>query len=194
MDTNDLWEIAETASISPTAVIGSPFRPLLQGNMPKVEKCIISDNAHIGHFCVVGMGAKIKEGTIVDDYSKIETNATVGPRTLVIYRATICSDCVVGSDCVIGGFITERTHIGSHSRIFGEILHRHPNMDYGWDADEAREDSPLIGEGVFVGFGAKIIGPISIGDNSYISAGSIVTKDIPEDSYVSGHNQIQHKR
>lgn len=39
--------------------------------------------------------------------------------------------------------------------------------------------SPIIGDHVYIGNGAKIIGAIEIGDFTYIEAGAIITKDVP---------------
>ena len=44
----------------------------------------------------------------------------------------------------------------------------------------------VIGNNVWIGAGAIILGGISIGDGSVIGAGSVVTRDIPEDSIVAG--------
>lgn len=43
---------------------------------------------------------------------------------------------------------------------------------------------PTIGNNVIIGSGAKILGPIRIGDNSKIGAGAIVIKDVPPNSTV----------
>ncbi|MDD4893689.1 MAG: serine O-acetyltransferase [Candidatus Omnitrophica bacterium] len=45
---------------------------------------------------------------------------------------------------------------------------------------------PTIGNNVVVGGGAKILGNITIGDNSYIGANAVVIKDVPPNSTVVG--------
>jgi len=45
---------------------------------------------------------------------------------------------------------------------------------------------PTIGNNVVVGAGAKVLGNISIGDNSYIGANAVVIKDVPANSTVVG--------
>jgi acetyltransferase-like isoleucine patch superfamily enzyme len=45
-----------------------------------------------------------------------------------------------------------------------------------------------IGNGCFIGSGAILIGPLTIGDNSIVGAGAIVTKDIPINSVVMGQS------
>jgi len=51
---------------------------------------------------------------------------------------------------------------------------------------------PTIGNAVTIGAGAKIIGNIKVGDNTYIGANAVVTKSVPEYSTVVGTNQVRH--
>lgn len=46
--------------------------------------------------------------------------------------------------------------------------------------------SPVIGNDVFIGAGAKIIGGVTIGDNVKIGANAVVVKDIPSDCTALG--------
>jgi serine O-acetyltransferase len=45
---------------------------------------------------------------------------------------------------------------------------------------------PTIGNNVVIGTGAKVLGNINIGDNSYIGANAVVIKDVPPNSTVVG--------
>ena len=47
--------------------------------------------------------------------------------------------------------------------------------------------SPRIGDHVFLGSGAKIIGDITIGNNVIIGPNAVVTKDVPEDCVIVGN-------
>jgi serine O-acetyltransferase len=47
-------------------------------------------------------------------------------------------------------------------------------------------EGPEIGDGVFVGTGVKILGPVKIGDGAIIGAGSVVLEDVPAHSTVAG--------
>jgi serine O-acetyltransferase len=49
-----------------------------------------------------------------------------------------------------------------------------------------RYKSPKLGDNVFVGAGAKIIGSVTIGNNVKIGANAVVTKDIPDDVTAVG--------
>ncbi len=68
---------------------------------------------------------------------------------------------VIGNNCMIGPSVT----IGGKS---------------GW------YEVPSIGNNVHIHSGAKIIGPVRIGDNVEIGANSVVLKDVPSDCVVAG--------
>lgn len=48
------------------------------------------------------------------------------------------------------------------------------------------QTQPIIGNNVFIGAGAKTIGPVIIGDNVIVGANSVITKDIPKNSITHG--------
>jgi acetyltransferase-like isoleucine patch superfamily enzyme len=44
----------------------------------------------------------------------------------------------------------------------------------------------IIGSGCWIGSGAKVVGPLSIGDNAIIAAGAVVVRDVPNAAIVAG--------
>jgi len=50
----------------------------------------------------------------------------------------------------------------------------------------SKKGSPIIGDNVYIGPGAKIIGKIRIGNNCAIGANCVVTKDVPDNAVVVG--------
>jgi serine O-acetyltransferase len=49
-----------------------------------------------------------------------------------------------------------------------------------------RRQSPLLGNNVFIGAGAKIIGPVTIGDGARVGANAVVVHDVPTGATVAG--------
>jgi serine O-acetyltransferase len=45
---------------------------------------------------------------------------------------------------------------------------------------------PIVERGVQVGAGAVVLGPVTVGENAKIGAGSVVTKNVPANSVVVG--------
>lgn len=53
--------------------------------------------------------------------------------------------------------------------------------------DGDNENRPILGDNVTLGVNVTIIGPVRIGDNVTIGAGSVVVKDIPDNSVAVGN-------
>ena len=54
-------------------------------------------------------------------------------------------------------------------------------------------NSPVLGDNIFIGAGAKIIGNVKIGNNVIIGANAVITKNIPDNKVVVGANIILEK-
>lgn|GEM_PF-991770 len=60
-----------------------------------------------------------------------------------------------------------------------------------WCAEsDLSHEYPTLQEGVYVGAGAKILGPVTIGEWSIIGANAVITKSIPSYATVVGFNKI----
>jgi len=185
-------EVDPSARVCLGAVIGKPFRPLLDTSTETGTevKTIIGPNAYVGYHSVIGAGSTLADGVIVDDYCSIESDVVVGPKTLVVYRAQICNEARVGAGCVIGGFVAERVVIGDRVRVFGKIIHSQRNPTLGWDAPEALEESAIVEADAFIGFDALVAGKVVVGTMAYVCAGAIVTRDVPSRYVAYGVNKI----
>lgn len=53
--------------------------------------------------------------------------------------------------------------------------------------------APKIGNNVYIGAGAKILGNINIGDNVKVGANSVATTDVPDGGTVVGNNILINK-
>jgi serine O-acetyltransferase len=52
---------------------------------------------------------------------------------------------------------------------------------------KSEREFATIGNGVFIGAGAIILGAVTIGDGAWIGAGSVVTHDVPSRAVVTGN-------
>ncbi len=75
--------------------------------------------------------------------------------------------------------------IGETSEI-GEDCLLYQGVTLGGTGKETGKRHPTLGRGVVVGAGAKVLGPIRIGDYSKIGANSVVLKPVPDHSIVVG--------
>jgi acetyltransferase-like isoleucine patch superfamily enzyme len=174
-----------------SAQIDVSYRALLNGKSPTPRNpTSIHSSVSMGQYVLVGSGCAVEEGCVLDHFTWIENGVRIGAGTLVTYRAHIANDVMIGSACVIGGYLGEFSRIGDQSRVFGSLVHRHAQTNIAWDDEAAAEAAPVLGARVFVGFGAVIVGGVTIGDDTYIAANAVVTKSIPAGKLVVDTNRV----
>lgn len=79
----------------------------------------------------------------------------------------------------MGIVIGETARIGNNCTIYHGVT-------LGGTGKDKKKRHPDIGNNVMIGCGAKVLGPIKIGDNVKIGANSVVLKNIESDSTVVG--------
>lgn len=75
--------------------------------------------------------------------------------------------------------------IGETSIIGDDVL-LYQGVTLGGTGIVTGKRHPTIGNNVVIGAGAKVLGNIAIGDNSYIGSNAVVIKDVPPNSTVVG--------
>lgn len=71
-----------------------------------------------------------------------------------------------------------------HRAILGRNCHIDQCVTIG--GTSMKKDVPVIGDNVYVGAGAKILGPVTIGNDVVIGANSVVLNDVPSNCLVVG--------
>ncbi|MET4059655.1 serine O-acetyltransferase [Arthrobacter sp. UYP6] len=86
--------------------------------------------------------------------------------------------------------------IGETAEIGNDVMLYH-GVTLGGRSLARIKRHPTICDGVTVGAGAKILGPVTIGKNSAVGANAVVVKDAPADSIITGiparwrHRQVK---
>jgi serine O-acetyltransferase len=70
--------------------------------------------------------------------------------------------------------------------IIGDDVTLYQGVTLGGTGKEQGKRHPTIGNGVFVGSGAKVLGNIIVGDNCRVGAGSVVLRSVPANSTIVG--------
>ena len=101
----------------------------------------------------------------------------------------ICTGVDIHPAAILGAglFIDHATGvvIGETAEVGDDVTIFHGVTLGGTGADTGKRH-PTIGDRVIVGAGAKILGPIKIGDDSRIGANAVVVKEVPSSSVVVG--------
>jgi serine O-acetyltransferase len=104
---------------------------------------------------------------------EIHPGASIGRRFIIDHGigTVIGETCKIGDDC----YVLQSVILGSKGIASNSNIKRHPT----------------IGNNVEIGAFARILGPITIGDNVIISPHSVITSDIPSNSKITIRNQLQ---
>lgn len=139
----------------------------------------------------VQVGEDVKIYDFVNAYGcEIGDRSKVGTFVEIQKGATIGKDCKISSHTFIceGVHIGDGVFVGHNVSFINDMFPRAVNADGSMQTDDDWElVITKIGNRVSIGTSATILGGISIGDNAIVGAGSVVTKDVPENAIVAGN-------
>tara|TARA_A200000113_G_scaffold28279_1_gene23673 strand:- start:723 stop:2030 length:1308 start_codon:yes stop_codon:yes gene_type:complete len=162
-------KLGTNVSIGPNCYL----KDVVIGDNASIEAFSHIVSTQIGADCNVGPYARLREGTVLEDRAKIgnfvETKKTkIGKGSKANHLAYL-GDAEVGKDSNIGaGTIT---------------------CNY----DGTNKHKTKIGNKTFVGTNSSLVAPLNIGDNSYIGAGSVITKDVEDDALAVARGKQSNK-
>ena len=149
-----------------------------------LENGVQIDAGNVITDCTIGQGSHIKPNCVLSE-STIGQNVAIGP------FAHIRPKSAIGDDVKIGNFVeTKKSTLGtgakvSHLSYIGDaIVGRDVNVGAGvitCNYDGVNKFTTTIGDNAFVGSNSSLVAPVVIGKNATIGAGSVITKDTPDD-------------
>jgi UDP-2-acetamido-3-amino-2,3-dideoxy-glucuronate N-acetyltransferase len=140
----------------PTAIIDQPCEI---GDGTKIwHFAHVFGGAHIGRKCIFGQNTMVGDGVTIGDNVKVQNN-------VAIYAGTIIEDDVfLGPSCVLTNVTNPRSQVIRHSLYEKTVIRR----------------------GATVGANATVVCGITLGRYCFISAGAVVTKDVPDYALMMG--------
>lgn len=129
----------------------------------------------------------IGDGTSIWQYVVVLPNARIGA------DCNICSHCFIENDVMIGDRVTIKNgvQIWDGLRIEDDVFIG-PNVTFTNDR-YPRSKAPFkllasqVKKGATIGANATILPGLTIGENSMVGAGSVVTRDVPPNVLVVGN-------
>jgi serine O-acetyltransferase len=111
------------------------------------------------------------------------TGALVGRLARLVWRGVEGVD-MTGTPIGPGLFISHGQGTILSAEQIGCNLQVHQGVTVGWDYKGHRR--PIIGDDVFIGAGAKVLGAITVGDGARIGANAVVVCDVPPGATAVG--------
>ncbi|WP_349928063.1 bifunctional UDP-N-acetylglucosamine diphosphorylase/glucosamine-1-phosphate N-acetyltransferase GlmU [Acinetobacter sp. A1-4-2] len=152
--------------------------------------CELGNNVEIGAGCVI-KNTKIASGTKVQPYS-IFDNAVVGEDTQIGPFARLRPGAKLANKVHIGNFVeVKNSTIGlgskaNHFTYLGDAeVGAGSNIGAGTitcNYDGANKFKTIIGDSAFIGSNSSLVAPVNIGNGATVGAGSVITRDVAENS------------
>ena len=165
----------------------------------------------------------MRNGVTIEDIDNtyIYDDVEIGTDTVIHPNTTIKNDVVIGKDCEIGpnAYVREgcrladKVKVGSFVELKKAIVGegaKIPHLSYMGDCeigaktnvgcgtitcnyDGFNKSKTIIGEHCFIGSNVNLVAPVTLGDNSFIAAGSTITNDVPADSLAIARERQTNK-
>ena len=147
-----------------------------------MKYCIISDDVKLGKdvkfFSFVNLyGCEIDDRTKIGAFVEIQKGVKIG------------KDCKISSHTFIceGVTVEDQVFIGHNVTFINDKYPSAINPDGSLQTDDDWVCVPtLVKKGVSIGSSATILCGVTIGKNSIVGAGSVVTKDVPDNVIIAG--------
>lgn len=107
------------------------------------------------------------------------------PLELIFNKLLAMGGCIIGRGAEFGpGLVL----VHSNGVVINGAVRggRNVKIEHQVTIGAEKRQSPVLGDGVFIGAGAKIIGPVTIGANARIGANAVVLADVPPDCTAVG--------
>ncbi|WP_313259503.1 DapH/DapD/GlmU-related protein [Sphingobacterium sp.] len=168
------------------------------------KQSVVEANVHLGYEyldsknpTVIGENAYIHSGTVIYKDTIIGSHFTaghnvtirakcnIGDRVVVLHNSTLEGNIKIG----LGVKIMAHVYVPSQT-IIGNMVFIGPGttiLNATFPMRKPGINPVIVGDHVVIGGGVTILPGVIIGNNSFIGAGSVITKNIPENSLVYGN-------
>ena len=123
-------------------------------------------------------GCEIGDQTKIGTFVEVQKNVLIGKRCKISSHSFICEGVTIEDDVFIG-----------HGVMFINDMYPRATTEGGQPQTEAdwKVEPTLIKKGASIGSGATILARVTVGENSIVGAGSVVTRDVPPNTVVAGN-------
>lgn len=139
----------------------------MDNDLQIIRNCKIGKNTKIWNFVNL-YDCEIGDNSMVGSFVEIQNDVKIGNNCRIQSHSFICSLVTIEDDVFVG-----------HGVVF-------INDVYPPNNDKSKWKKTLVKRGVSIGSNATIL-PVTIGENSVIGAGAVVTKDVPPNVVVAGN-------
>lgn len=160
---------------------------------------MLKGDTQIGNDVIVTSGSTIADSKIADGVTvkhSVIAESEIGEHTTIGPFAQLRPGSILGTDVKIGNFVEikkakldDEAKVSHLSYIGDAEIGARTNIGCGAitvNYDGKNKFKTIVGKDAFIGCNSNLIAPVTIGDASFIAAGSTITDDVPEKSLALG--------
>jgi acetyltransferase-like isoleucine patch superfamily enzyme len=195
-------EIHPTAVVYPGTTLGDGVRVMeyaVVGKQPALSPRSTASREPLPPTSI-GDGTIISTGAVVFAGTRIGARAVLGDQSCVRERVSVGDDVVIGrgslveNDTTIGSltkiqadaYITAHSTLEENVFVAPRVVTTNDNYMGRTERRHALRRGPTIRRGARVGGGAILLPGVEIGEEAFVGAGAVVTKDVPPRKLVVG--------
>ena len=166
-------------------------------NTVLVGDVVIGDRVTVGPNCLI-RNARIGSGTHIEANSVVD-GAVVGEHCQVGPFARLRPGTELAARAKVGNFVeTKKAYVGEGSKVnhltyIGDSrIGKGVNVGAGTitcNYDGVNKFQTVMKDGAFIGSNSSLVAPVTIGENATVGAGSVVTKDVPDQGLAVARGQ-----
>jgi acetyltransferase-like isoleucine patch superfamily enzyme len=199
----EVAEIHPTAIVYPGTVLGEGVKVLehaVVGKQPTLSPRSTARREPLAP-TEIGAGTIVSTGAVVFAGTRVGARVIVGDQTCVRERVTVGDDVVIGrgslveNDTTIGAltkiqaeaYITAYSTLEEHVFIAPCVVTTNDNFMGRTERRHTLIKGPTIRRGARIGGGAILLPGVEIGEDAFVGAGAVVTKDVEPRMLVVGN-------
>ncbi|MCK4607959.1 MAG: bifunctional UDP-N-acetylglucosamine diphosphorylase/glucosamine-1-phosphate N-acetyltransferase GlmU, partial [Gammaproteobacteria bacterium] len=164
--------------------IMDPARFDLRGSLEFGKDVVIDINVLVKGKVKLGNNVKIQANSIIED-TVIEDNCSIGPFARTRPGTYIKANAEIGNFVELKNTTFGENSKANHLTYLGDTtVGKNVNIGAGsitCNYDGVNKHPTAIGDNAFIGSNTMMVAPVKIGKNATTAAGSVITKDAPDD-------------
>jgi acetyltransferase-like isoleucine patch superfamily enzyme len=122
-------------------------------------------------------GCEIGDNTKVGAFVEVQKNAKIGRNCKISSHTFVCEGVTIEDDVFVGHGVMFINDSYPRATTAGGTL----QTEKDWHVE-----TTLVKRGASIGSGVTILANVTIGENALVGAGSVVTRDVPDNAIVAG--------
>src|SRR5262245_27673505 len=183
--------LGDGVRVRENAVVGKQpaLSPRSTANREPLPPAEIGDGTLISTGAIVFAGARLGDRVVVGDQSCVRERVTVGDDVVLGRGVLVENDTTIGA----GSKVQAEAYITAYSTLEEDVfvapcvVTTNDNFMGRTEKRHALRKGPTIRRGARVGGGAILCPAVEIGEEAFVGAGAVVTKDVPPRVIVVGN-------